>query len=914
MKKRFFDHIAEDLLRSHNGDLSRVVVVLPSRRARLYLTDALRRATSRTFWLPTYLVFPELLSWLSGERIASAMEQMLLLYDCHRSGRQASESFTVFSSWAGLALRDFSDLDASMADPERVFVDLRNIREIENWSFNKEDLDEAQLAYLKFWQDLHSLYSAFSRAQQEQGIWTYSALARHCADARTKFIRDTGAWKFYFVGLAGLSVAESALIQKIGASSVCEILSDLDNYYVDNPFQEAGLFARRSPVHKWVFDDLKNSSAEVEIYECSTSVAEVMALASHLVKMGADDLQDSVVVLADESSLDVLITCLPELPCPLNLAVGIPVQRTIPGKWLRHIFKIRNQRHSTGKGIFHSDLSEYFHLISMMGCESESCREVLREIVSGGYVYTGDSRLRKWAERFPALADLLRLIEKDCGWQECLKKLEEVSFPFTVGNEMHALAWDHLKEVVAEVRMVVDQKPFFQDEETISALMQSYCSREKLHYKGEPLRGLQVVNLAETRAIDFSHVFILGANDHVFPGSAHEQSLIPLELRAYFKLPLPEQKEAHIAYSFYRLLQRADKVKIYYSSVGGDLRSSEKSRYITQLEDEWPSLAPAIRIHKGRVQSVAMKHDAPNAPVMDEFAQRRLDTLLEYGISPSAINKFNACPQDFYFRYIIGLGEEEIIEEDISSAVFGTIVHHVMENFYRPFIGGYPLPAKYDEAIGSLDERIERALDETCPSLERNSGYNRLALKIASRMLSNLFNYEKKEAEERLKSSVSSRIIDVERAFVREINAASYGWNKTLRIRGKLDRIEEVNGRVRIIDYKTGKLGGVSLEFDTQSEKIILQDAKSDKRIQLLTYLYLYEPELKQGQEMMAGLFGLQEIKNGCRFLESNGQTSFTSISEFFERQFMAWVQEVYQSQEFLHKTDRSYCSYCISS
>jgi len=408
---------------------------------------------------------------------------------------------------------------------------------------------------------------------------------------------------------------------------------------------------------------------------------------------------------------------------------------------------------------------------------------------------------------------------------------------------------------------------------------------------------------------------LIGANEESLPGNAFQQSFIPFELRGYYKLPLPFEQESMIAYIFFRLLQAPKKVYLFYSSMSSDFKGTEQSRYITQLENELNAVSSKIILerhklilerHKLKLKDADALVSAQSV-VANDFARRKLDKLFEYGISPSAINKFNTCPLDFYYRYILGLGEEEKLEEKMSSATFGSIVHHVLEIFYKNFKDNYPQEKDYEQLESTIDDQLNNAFGELYSSSNVSYGYNYLAKVVAKDMLLRIIAYEKKLLQEYKSDNIQPVLLDVEMILSRSVDVTKYDWDRPVKLRGKADRIERIAGITRILDYKTGKVESKDTNL-SKSIAELMTNEKNIKLVQLLCYIYMYCDQGSAPENVTAGFYSFVAHHNGFMMLDQ--QMTEDKLLEF-ESAFMDWVKRVYATEKFEHNPDSKYCEYC---
>ena len=914
--EKFLEKIADRLIEQHGADFSNVIVVLPARRARLFLLKYLNEKLQRAFWTPQCLVMPEFVELLASAKIASRHALVLALYDCYRNVHSSPESFDTFSKWSSVALKDFNDIDVSLANAGQVFSDLREIREIENWSFNSTQLSAAQESYLRFWNELGELYDAFTAYQLRENTWTYGGMLRSLLTTLRVADGEVKGKHIYLAGIAAYSSAESALLKELNEIASVEIFWDVDAYYVDDAMHEAGFFARKGRLVwgrlDWLGQDIVSGRKNIHIYEATTAIGQVYGAASLLKKMQAEELNEACVVLADETLLEPLIASLGELPVPVNLSLGIPLRNSSLSKWISALFNIKTKARE--HGIYHKGFLEWIELSRSLGLPDAVCESIRKHILGEVWIYLAESNMHELSETHEPVRPFLDLLRDQPDTLLFLQKLKGTisrSVIDDTNDEWILLARHKVSGVMDELELLLRKHKFLSDFGALSSLWNMLVSQERITFEGEPVDGLQVLGMVETRALDFRNIIFIGANEDTLPGNAPAQSFIPFDVRSLYGLPLPDEREAMFAYTFYRVLQRSENVDLFYSSISSDFRGTEQSRFITQLESELPAVNPGANITRVKMKLNEGTSSGNEQFILnDDFARKRMDELFSNGLSPSAINKFNTCPLDFYYRYIMGLGEEDVLEEQMSSATFGSVVHHVLENFYLRFKGSYPSVKDYDELKNSLDLYLAAAFEREYSKSSMKYGFNYLAGAVAKDMLLRIINFETGLLKKRNTEGIQPVLIDVEFPLQRDIDVSKYDWNRPIRLRGKGDRIENVAGKTLILDYKTGKVEEKDVNFNSSIESLVSEN-RSGKQLQLLAYIYMFTSAGSSPENIRAGFYSFMSHSKGFMFLGGDDDTVTQAMLDDFERAMVEWVKSMYSLEKFQHNPDSRHCEYC---
>ena len=205
---------------------------------------------------------------------------------------------------------------------------------------------------------------------------------------------------------------------------------------------------------------------------------------------------------------------------------------------------------------------------------------------------------------------------------------------------------------------------------------------------------------------------------------------------------------------------------------------------------------------------------------------------------------------------ILRINEADEVEENIAVNTLGTIIHNALEELYTPYLNQF-LALHHMEAMeAKIDEVILKHFKEIYKEGEITKGKNLLAFEVAKRNVYNFLQLEKKDIE----ADQAIKVLLLEASLSCEIEVKSLPF--PIKIAGKVDRIEERNGAIRIIDYKTGKVDGNSLKIQDFGD--LTSDIKNEKIIQLLCYALMFENhELKQNREVSAGIVSFKNMKNG---------------------------------------------------
>ena len=421
----------------------------------------------------------------------------------------------------------------------------------------------------------------------------------------------------------------------------------------------------------------------------------------------------------------------------------------------------------------------------------------------------------------------------------------------------------------------------------------------EVSFEGEPLNGLQIMGVLESRVLDFDTVIVTSMNEGKFPAGKTSNSFIPYDVKRELGLPTFKEKDAIYTYHFYHLLQRATNIYLLYNTESEGLDAGEKSRFITQLEvEKQPNHTLTQEIYKAVLPETAY---LPMEVPKSEAVMSRLKEIAEQGFSPSALTKYIRNPIDFYFQRILRIREVEEVEESIALNTLGTIIHETLKTLYEPFIGRLITELDIQNCFKLIDAEVLKQFKLEYKEGEIKKGRNLLAFEVAKR---NVLNFLKVELET-IKAGDEIQIIALEQTFERWLEHPKLPF--PVLIKGNVDRIENRNGTIRIIDYKTGKVekGNVALS----SWDGLILDIKNEKIIQVLAYVFMFEKEAN-GLPIEAGIISFKNLKAGFMpFIFKSGKEEIIQINEYilnsYLEQIVVLLTEIFdETVPFIEKTN----------
>ena len=456
-----------------------------------------------------------------------------------------------------------------------------------------------------------------------------------------------------------------------------------------------------------------------------------------------------------------------------------------------------------------------------------------------------------------------------------------------------------LKKLVTENKFEIELK-------TLQVVMQQLVAKETIPFKGEPLEGVQLMGILESRTLDFKNVIMLSVNEGKLPKGKSANSFIPHDMKRYFKLPTYTESDAVFAYHFYRLLQRAKNITLIYNSETDDFGSGEKSRFITQLLSEY----------KGQINDVVYQGEdlenstATNISIENKGLASEIQVWAKKGVSPSAINKYNNCSLSFYYHYLAKIRVDDAVDEYADASTVGTAIHDALDK-------AYPLGLLNEQFIKDNTSFILKDIEDNFVSALSEQGMkegkNYLSLQIAQKLTTDFLALEMQLLKKAATDNKRVNIIGKEAKLTHSITVDGINFN----LIGKADRVDFEGDTLRIIDYKTGKVEDKEIAFTEYDE--IIDDAGKAKAFQLLMYSYLY---LKMhpnylGLDIIAGIFSFKNLKPGLlKVSKKINSKRFEVINitqavlDDFESQLEIVLKKI-NNDSFVQTTELKHCEWC---
>lgn len=930
MNKDFLFQLAKYIY-DNNYDLENTIMVLPSKRAGTFFIKCLSELKNENFVAPKIVSVTDLLDLINPVKKIDKLETIIKLYSNYckilKEQNKIPESFDEFLSWSGNLLKDFGDLDRHLINTTEFFNHINDAKALELWNLDGSPLTAGEEEFITFWKNLGLLYHAFENECMLKNEFSSSLHLKVTAQNISTLEQSISYnLKFVIAGLNALTIAEEKIFNALINSKKAEIIWDMDNYYVQNPIQEAGTFIRRY-LKKWPnknsdwfnkgFEETKN----INIYECNSRYGQVKALTNTLQKQNTQEALRTAIVLNEEDLLLPLLYALPNNIETANITMGYALENTPLSNLISTLLDIwRKSKGNENLVYYYKDV---FKLIDhpfaneLFGCEA-NFQQFKIDVQQFKKVYISKSFIEKYFN--PNICNFCFPPEKELIgvkiFKQILKILQILKQNIENGNTKDldkGLKIEYLYHYTITLRKVsqtIDKENIKFNLTSAKSLIKQVLNKEKISFFGEPLSGIQIMGMLETRAIDFDTVYILSTNEGVLPQGRKNNSFFPFDISKYYGLPTHHEQDSIFAYYFYRLIQKAKNIHIfYYTSQDGLGGSGEPSRFIQQIIKELPEFNPQQKINFNTyAPSPSIQKSEKNIQKKPELIAK-IKQYLQGSVSPSAINTYLNCNMDFYYKYLLGLKEEDELEENIGSASFGTVIHNTLEFLYKPTINRVLKIADIEHFQKTFKTKLIQEFESTLNAENIKTGFNQLQFTIAQNYINQFLEKEKIFLT---KIQKPYTILALEKPFDTSLELDTKFGKQILNLKGTVDRLAKYGDTYHLVDYKTGNVKAEDLIFKDTNKLI---DGSKSKAIQLQLYVYLLlkKDEFSNIQNIQASIFSFKNQKEGYIDLLMNKekQTSEEIINNT-EEILLNIIEDMLCDQNNIEHNPKSlYCLYC---
>ncbi|MGB3149934.1 MAG: PD-(D/E)XK nuclease family protein [Maribacter sp.] len=859
----FIEDVIDDVWGTYNA-VDNLIFILPSKRAGTFLKKALSKKADKTLQAPDIYSIEEFIENMAGISYANNTQQLFEIYKAYlETGTFEKESFDSYLNWAQTILQDFNEIDRYLVDGKKLFSGLAAVQELNHWSLSSEKT-EMMKNYLDFWIHLAPLYEKFSANLLHKQIG-YQGLVYRKAYENLHHYAKNESKTHIFLGFNALNTAESSILQGMITQNAA-IYWDIDSCFLDDRLHDAGLFIRQH-LKSWNYYQHHSpkglsshylSQKKIEVIGVAKNISQAKYVGNILSEINSRDsyyLKNTAVILADENLLNPILNSVPSTISAINITMGQHLESTQLASFFKGLIELHELK--TEKGWFYKDFLNFIshsYTSLLLRAAGIDIKKLLSTIKSRNWLYINIKTLDQFAASDSTIISLLfndfrsnteNFIDR-CGTLTI--QLKE-----TFSEEKNQIVLEQLYKfhnLFNQMKSLLSTYVYVKSPKALKILFKQLLASETLDFQGDPLEGLQIMGMLESRNLDFETVILTSVNEGILPSGKSNNSFIPFDLKIEHGLPTYKEKDAVYTYHFYRLLQRAKKIYLIYNTEPDVLEGGEKSRLITQLlTDEkrndiiekiaTPVLHPII-IEKEEI----LKSDALLKSIAD---------CGKKGFSPSSLSNYIRNPIDFYKRSILNIQDIDAVEETIAANTFGTIVHDTLEEIYTPFIGEYLTEPKLNDAKTRIKNIVETNFKKTYLDGDISKGKNYLSYHVIIKYIQKFIDLEILELKNH-----KIKLVGLEKKLTLDLKIP--GVDSPILLKGKLDRIDEFDGLKRIIDYKTGKVEKRNVEIIDWN--LVIEEYQYSKAFQLLGYSYMYS-KLYPNDPLQAGIISLKNLKEG---------------------------------------------------
>jgi len=856
---KFLSKIISELL-SETSDLSQTVIVLPGKRPVVFLKQILKEQKYEGF-LPEFFTVDELIKKISGKQHIQGISLWLFGYDVYKK-IYPEETLENFLKWFPTLLKDWDDMLKFSEEDKAVLEYMLDDERIKNWGETLGDGDNARKRNLNFWKKMNVFLPKLKENLQTKGWATDGMIHEMVREKISDFAEETET-KFVFCGFNALTPLEEKLIRELLQKGKAECFFQADEYYIKDLKQEAGKFLRKH-MHWKEFNEnrkyqwIENSFCEeknIKVYEVAGNVAQTKILPEILQEIPKENYSKTAVVLLDENLL------LPSLDAVsfvdnLNITMGFPIKNLGFSGAVKKLFYLQKQLEKNDKSYYYMDV---FSVLEEFP-DNEEDKKIIdlftAKIEDENIVYIS----KKMMQEHLGELSYFQLFEKRTA-SELLEDLSNFCYQLKF-REIDDILYENVSLFETTFKILKNHMKDYDFEISIDALevlMNQLVNSENLDFQGEPLEGLQFMGLLETRLLDFENIILLSVNEGKLPLGNTQNTYLPFDVRRNFGLNTFLENDSIYAYHFYRLLQNAKNIYLLYNALGSGVNTGEKSRFITQMEMESPHKMEHIVIEN-------TSEPILQEPIIIEKTEKVLEKLNEWKsrISASHLISYLYNPIDFYLNNILKAKETEEIEEELSQRNYGNLVHYALEELYGELQGKILKESDIEDLKPKINEAIDSAISELKHQPELyERGMNYIHKSMAAKVVEHILDYDLGL----IKAGNSLEIISLENSINAEFLMDENG--EKINFIGYIDRIDRLNGVLRVIDFKTAKAKNLSVKPKEEKLEDFMSSADSKQALQLSIYAYmvLHNKGFAVNQ-LQCGIWSFAEIGKGVQTLK----------------------------------------------
>ena len=869
---KFLHQIVSNLLKQ-NQDLSDFNIVLPGKRPIVFIKQILEEKKYSGF-LPQFFTIEDLIKENSGKHLVEGISLWLFAFNIYKE-YHPTEDFSNFLKWFPTLLKDWDDIlkfsDSDTAVLEYMFDEER----IKNWSENLgDDEDTPRRKFLNFWQKMNHFLPILKEKLNEKN-WATSGMIHELVKNKTgDFAKNTNQ-KFVFCGFNAFTPVEEKLVRNLMQWDKAQCFFQADDYYLNDERQEAGQFLRITKTWKeftenrtfnWVQNEF-SLPKNIKVYEVSGNITQTKVLPEIFKDLEDKNLSKTAVVLLDENLLPASLDAMNSVEY-LNITMGFPLKNLAFSNAMKQLFYLQKQLEKKDSSYYYNDVLSVLEELPNGEIDQEIINNFKLNIEERNIVYISKKQFSEF------LKDLsyFQLFQKPNSVMEFLDLLTKFCYELKF-NDLDDILYENISHFEKSFKIIKNQitpYSFAIKMETLEVLINQLVNSETIDFQGEPLQGLQVMGLLETRLLNFENIILLSANEGKLPLGNAQNTYLPFDVRQHFNLHTFLENDSIYAYHFYRLIQDSKNVHLLFNALNSGVNTGERSRFVTQME---------IEDHHHQIENIIIENSSD--PIKKELIEiektpKVLEKLQEWKtrISASHLTSYLYNPVDFYMTKILSTRETNEIEEELSQRSYGNLVHYALQFIYESLIGKQLTNKDLELSDKAINEVINKAIEKLKHQVEfYDKGMNYIHKSIAERVVRNVLDYDRKLIEDGNKLEILSvegnfEGIDFYLDDLHTDKVSFYGF---------IDRVDRLNGNLRIIDFKTAKTKNLAIstpkkpeDLEKLQEIFFRDDYKQAMQLSIYAYSILNQKDIADNF-LQCGIWSFAEVNKGVQNLNIFG-------------------------------------------
>ncbi|NIF06063.1 PD-(D/E)XK nuclease family protein [Chryseobacterium sp. Tr-659] len=860
---KFLNKIIHELL-AQNQDLSAFNIILPGKRPIVFIRQILEENHYSGF-LPNFFTIEELINEIADKQPIQGIPLWLFSFEVYRSlNLIPRDNFSDFLKWFPTLQKDWDDILKFSDSDQAVLQYMFDEERIKEWAQNLgEDDDVPRKKFLNFWQNMNVFLPELKKRLQEKN-WATSGMIHETAKAEIADFAKNTREQFVFCGFNAFTPVEEKLVRSLLQWNKAQCFFQGDRYYFDDERQEAGKFLRNHKTWKefddnrafqWIEDDF-NQPKKIKVYEVSGNVTQTKVLPEIFKEINNKTYSNTAVVLLDENLLPASLDVMHGVD-NLNITMGFPLKNLSFSNAVKRLFYLQKQLEKNKSSYYYRDIFPILEELPKSAEDEQIINDFKAKVEERNIVYIS----RKLLHELLGGLSYFNLLQKAPDTHMYLDML--IAFCQQVKwLEIDDIQYENVSHFENAFRIIKNQLTPYNIEismETLEILINQHINSESIDFQGEPLRGLQIMGLLETRLLNFENIIMLSVNEGKLPLGNSQNTYIPFDIRRFFDLHTFLENDSIYAYHFYRLIQDAQHVHLLYNALSSGVNTGEKSRFITQIEMESSHQIEHLIIENSSEPITTQPIEISKTQIVQERLQKWKEK-----VSASHLTSYLYNPIDFYLSKILNTSETDEIEEELSVKNYGNLVHYTLQEVYEVIKGKVLKESDLKDSVKAIDYYINIAIEKLKHQPEfYEKGMNYIHKAIAKKVIENILNHDL----ELIKQGNKLEIVDIERKFE---NIDFYlDGNDKISFFGFIDRIDKLNGTLRIIDYKTAKIKNLSVKIDEDNVAEYFHNSDRKQALQLCIYHYVVQhlPEF-WGFPIETGIWSFADAKKGMVSLQ----------------------------------------------